>query len=115
MRVILSAREHDPLGSIAIEAKPSSRWGRTERRVNRVKTLDGGYALNDFGSAACDRDLLLIWQSDPIIDESVARLVRTYAQLYCSAAAGFFLVAPSALETRNNLSQLDLLVLSQIA
>ena len=115
MRCILSARDYDPLGSVEVSALRASRWGRTDRRVNRIKTLDGGYALNDFGSAACDRDIRLVWQSDALTDESVARLVRLYAQFYCSAPAGFFLVAPSALETRNNLSQLDLLVLSQIA
>ena len=115
MRVILSSPEYDPLGSVELAALPATAWGKTERRVNRVKTLDGGYALSDGGSAECDRAVRLVWDSDRLLDEAVARLVRLYPKLHCATPLGLFLAVPSTLEATRGKTQLDLLVLAKLS
>jgi hypothetical protein len=115
MRAILSALTMDVFGSVELTLLPTSRFGRTERRVTRVKTLDGGYAVNDFGHAPSDRDIRLLWTANRTTDELVTRLVQLYAQLHLASDQGFYRCAPQALETRDNKTTLDLLVLSKIA
>jgi hypothetical protein len=115
IRATLSTLTYDPLGSVEIALRSTTRWGRSERRVNRVRTLDGGYALTDFGHADCDRDIQLQWTADLEINTRVDYLVRYYGQLYLSSPHGFWLVAPRGLEDRSNVMLLDLYVLDKLA
>ena len=115
MRAFLSAKTVDTIGSVEIDYDPKpTRLGATSRRVQRTRTLDGGYALADGGSAECDRTIILSWRSDQTTDYRVDWLVRSYGQLYLSIASGFYLVAPQSVETRDNRTSLSLLVLSRI-
>ena len=47
--VTISAITFDPSGVVTIKALPSSDYGTTARRMNRIATLDGGSVTNDFG------------------------------------------------------------------
>jgi hypothetical protein len=112
---ILSTLTYDAIGSVTLTLlSKSTHWGRIERRVQRTRTLDGGYALSDFGQAECDRTIRLVWTADATTNQRVDYLVRNHAQLYLSCAHGFFRVAVQATETRRNETALDLLVLARI-
>jgi hypothetical protein len=117
MRAILSAPTADALGVIELDLLDrNTDLGATERRVQRVKTLDeAGYVVNDSGSKQCDRDIRLAWQPDETADARVAYLVETYATLHLSCRDGFFTVAPSRFDHVNQQSRLDLLVLARLA
>jgi hypothetical protein len=114
MTAVLSPITIDPLGGVRLECLPTSRLGLTERRVNRVKTLDGGYAINDYGSSQCDRDIRLVWTADTTKDSAAARLVEWYGELYLALREGFFRVAPQSIETRAAETTLELLVLERL-
>lgn len=106
---------YDALGYVAIPLLPSHRPGRVERRINRTRTLDGGYALTDFGHAESDRDIELIWRADEELDERVRRMIRFHGQLHLSWTEGFYLVAPAGFERRDDESSLSLLVLEKLS
>ena len=116
IRCSLSALTYDVLGAVDIDATGESRWGRAERRVNRVRTLDGGYALNDGGFADSDRDMQITFSArDPDLVTRVQYLVRYHGQLYLSEPRGYWLVAPRGLEVdTKGRAKLDLLVLERI-
>jgi hypothetical protein len=115
MRAILSTLTYDVLGTVELALLATTRWGRSERRVNRVRTLDGGYALNDGGHADCDRDIQLRWRPDADLDTRVDYLMRYYGELYLSSPYGFWRVAPRHLEIDRAEARMDLYVLERIA
>ena len=61
MLVTLSSITFDIYGHVEINTLSDTTDGPTSRRVNRVKTLDGGVAINDRGYAEGDRILTLAW------------------------------------------------------
>ena len=95
----LSAVTVDPLGSVWLTLLTDSALHRAGRRVTRVKTLDGGYALNDYGYAHCDRDAVLYWRSDATTDYLVRRLMELYGQVYVALAEGLFLASIESMDT----------------
>ncbi len=108
---ILSTQEYDPLVPIQIELLPSTERGDIARRVNRVATLDGGAAFNDFGHTEADRTITLRWVPESATHEAaITRLVRLYARLIVATQDGLFLAAPEAYTPGENDSRLRLLV-----
>ena len=115
MRAILSPLTFDAFAGLELSLLATTKWGRSERRLNRVKTLDGGYALNDGGHADSDRDIQLRWRANEDADTRADYLVRYYGTLYLSSPYGFWLVAPRGLERDRDETRLDLYVLERIA
>ena len=112
----LSAPTQDVIGTITVNLLPlESNTGAYERRVSRVKTLDGSYALNDFGFAHCDRTAVLVWRSDEDLDYLARRLVEYYSTLHMSCSEGFFLVAPKRIGVDANRTKMEVLILEKIA
>lgn len=116
MRVILSTAEYDPFMPVGLDVLPASDFGQTARRMNRVATLDGGAAFNDFGHSYADRNISLRWRPTSMAEEAaVARLVQTYARLTVATPHGLFLAAPQTYEAGADESRLDLLVESKLS
>lgn len=116
MRVVLSSLTFDPAGSVAIEVGAGQRFGETRRRMNRVATLDGGAAFNDFGFAQADRTISLRWQVRKAATEAaVERLAQLYARLHLATPAGVFLVAVETFAPGATDSTLTLLVVDKLA
>jgi hypothetical protein len=110
----LSSLTADPLGSVWLDLLPESAIYKADRRINRVKTLDGGYVLNDFGFAHCDRDAVLYWRSDDTIDFLVRRLLEVYGRVHLAIAEGVFLVALRDFDASKNRSMARLHLLEKL-
>lgn len=112
----LSAPLYDPLGHVAIQALQSSNLNDIERRVNRVKTLDGGVSISDGGHSAGDRTFRVRWK---VRNESelrkVQRLVRLYPLLTVTSTEGVFIAAPEVVRERDGIGDLTLLIKEQSA
>lgn len=113
----LAATTFDPDGVVSLVVDPAdTQPGETRRRVSRIATLDGGAAVNDFGSSYADQTITLVWTpKDPALEAAVARLVRLYSRLWLSNEDGCFLVVPESYQPRNDRSTLVLLVLEKLA
>jgi hypothetical protein len=116
MRITLSTPVFDLDGSVALDLLPTSDFGTVARRVNRVATLDGGAALNDYGHSEADRSITLRWRPHSRENDArVVRLVQNYAKLNVSTSEGIFVAAPETFRTAANESSLSMLVLSRLA
>ena len=114
MRVILSAQTFDLSGHVALDCLPATNSGALSRRMNRVATLDGGAAFNDFGFSEGDRTIELRWvQYDTAVDALVARLVRLHRFVYVSMPDGLWLAAPESYQPGAAESTLTLLAASK--
>jgi len=90
MIISLCSRVFDPDGSMVINIDPSSDLGSTTRRVNRVKTLDGGVSINDTGFAEGDRELKIKAQLSNSQIAQIRRLQQLYPLLSVSSSVGVF-------------------------
>lgn len=116
MRVVLSSVTFDPLGVVELSCLPSTNPGETRRRVNRIATLDGGAAFNDFGYSEADRTIELKWTPrDAATGAAVARLVQLYQRIRVSMPGGIYLCAPEVYKPGASESSLILLVASKLA
>jgi hypothetical protein len=112
----LSSLLFDPDGALRIEESPDSELSELRRRVSRVRTLDGGVAVNDTGYSAGDRDLVVRWQIRNAGDYGAAqRLVRVWPRLLVTLREGAFVVAPDSVRARGKIGEIRLLVLEQVA
>lgn len=111
MLVHLASKLFDLTGAVLLDCLPATNSGEIKRRVNRVATLDGGAAFNDFGFAEGDRTIELRWMpSDPAVDAVVARLLRVHRWVYVSMPDGLWLAAPETYTPGDEESRLVLLV-----
>lgn len=111
MLVHLAARLFDLSGAVLLDCLPDTTSGEVVRRVNRVATLDGGAAFNDFGFSEADRTIELRWMpASQATEAAVARLVRLHRSIYVSMPAGLWLAAPERYTLGAEESRLVLLV-----
>lgn len=115
MKTILSSITFDPAGVVPISTVAGQTIGPSRRRVNRVATLDGGAAFNDFGYSDADRTITLAWQPTSAATEAaVERLLMLYTQLHLATPKGFFVVAPEVYTPGAAESTLSLLVVEKL-
>ena len=113
MLIHLYAPSFDLSGSITLDVLPTSDFGETRRRMNRIATLDGAAVFNDFGSTEADRTIRLEWKPGTQ-EPAVARLVRLYQRLILSCHEGVFNVAPESYKSTSTGSTLTLLVAEKL-
>ena len=112
--IFLSAPLFDPAGAIAIRENENSELKGIDRRMNRIKTLDGGVAVNDSGHSPGDRDFRIRWRPKSEAEYMAAqRMVRLYPRLTVSTREGVFIAAPEKIDIRSGEATLTLLVLEQ--
>lgn len=115
MLIHLAATTFDLSGALTLRVLGSSDFGETRRRMNRIATLDGGAAFNDFGSSEADRTIRLDWRPGSVAQEAqIERLVRLYQRLRFCCRAGAYLVAPDAYKATPDKSTLTLLVAEKL-
>jgi hypothetical protein len=112
-RVHLATTSFDLDGAITIELNASNEPIGARRRVNRVATLDGGAAFNDFGSSYADATITLSWNSTPK-DKAVERLVQLYEQVRVLTGEGAFLAVPEQFSVSGGQARLKLLVIERL-
>lgn len=116
MRVTLSTLTFDPLGVVVLDVLPDQTFGETRRRMNRVATLDGGAAFNDYGFSEADRTLALRWLVQSAGTEAaVERMVQLYARVHVATPTGFYLCALESYTPGAAESGLSLLVAARLA
>jgi len=87
----LAARTFDPEGAMIVPWADGTESESINRRVNRVRTLDGGVAVSNRGYAAADRTVTLSLEGLPInMIEQARRLLRLHSQLTISLRDGCF-------------------------
>lgn len=115
MRATLSTPTFDPAGHVGIDCLPTTTHGETRRRMNRIPTLDGGAAFNDFGASEADRTIELKWRPRSAAQEAaIERLAKLYPRLHLATAQGVWLVAPEVYTPGANESRLVLLVVEKL-
>jgi len=78
--VAIGAWLFDLDGHIRIRPRGDDSLGPIARRVNRVATLNGGAAFNDFGYSASDMTLTLQWQPrDRSQSDRMARIFQVHS------------------------------------
>jgi hypothetical protein len=111
----ISTLVFDPDGYVEIMAGDEAP-SEVRRRSNRVATLDGGAAINDFGFSHADRTITLRWTvTQRATEAAVDRLVQTYNRLVVSTRAGVFLAAPEVYAPGPAESTLRLLALAKLS
>jgi hypothetical protein len=116
MRVAISSVTFDLDGHVALDALDSSDVDSMERRVNRVKTLDGGVAVSDGGFAHGDRTLTVLWRVQSAAQfAAVQYLVETYAQLHVSLRSGCYLCAVRRLARSADEGRLEIMILGKVS
>lgn len=113
---VVAATTFDLVGFVEIPAINEQAVAETRRRVNRVATLDGGAAFNDFGVSDADRTIELRWKpEDGSVGVAVDRLLRLYSRVHVATPDGFYLAAPEAYTPGPAESRLRLLVVEKLS
>lgn len=102
----LAARTYDPQGALILPWKDGTNTGDIERRVSRVRTLDGGVSVTNRGYSAGDRTITvsLSGLARQTVDQ-VRRMVRLHATVLLSIPDGTFIGVPSEyVESRSELT-----------
>ncbi|HMN55655.1 MAG TPA: hypothetical protein PKE15_00275 [Ottowia sp.] len=112
----VSAELFDPAGHVLLDVTEGSAFHPVPRRVNRVKTLDGGAVINDGGYTPADRTITLVWAADSEdAHAAVSRLLQLHPRLVVSTRDGVFLAAPEHYRPGPDQSSLRLLVTAKLS
>ena len=115
MLVHLAAKLFDMSGAVLLDCLNDTTAGQVQRRANRVATLDGGAAFNDFGFSEADRSIELRWlSSDATAEAVVGRLLRIHPWVYVSMPSGLWLAKPETYTPGADESRLTLLVSERV-
>jgi len=111
MIVSICAPTFDIGGHVLIRGvKPDGMIG-FQRRNNRIATLDGAAAFNDFGYSEADRTFDVQWTTaDQDQVETIRRLAKTYSRLIVSTNEGCFIGAPGPFSVSEDKAQLQILI-----
>jgi L-rhamnose isomerase len=115
MIVSITSDEFDLDGAILLDVLPESNFGEVRRRVNRIRTIDGGIAVNDFGAWEGDRSITLRWVPTDIDKEiAVAKLTRIHNKIKISVDGQIYLAIPEAYQKSATESRLFVLVIDKL-
>jgi hypothetical protein len=113
---VLSAPTFDLSGYLELQVRDDTSFVEASRRVNRVKTLDGGVVINDGGFSDGDRTITLRWTpTSSEVEANVERLLQTYALLVISTRSGVYSAAPDRYAPGGDESSLTLLVFEKLS
>jgi len=115
MRAALSTTTFDPAGYVELDVLPESAFQERRRRTNRVATLDGGAAFNEYGFAEADKTFTLRWMvRDQATEDAVDLLTRQYSRLRLSIDRAVYAVAIQHYAPGDSESELVLLVVERL-
>lgn len=110
--IALSTLLFDTDGYLVLSALDGTDVQSMSRRVNRVATLDGGAAVNDFGMSQSDRKFTILARVSAETEAKLRRMIELHGRLMCSTPEGVFLVAFESMSRRSSGTvALNLLVL----
>lgn len=115
MLVNICAQLFDPDGHVSLDVLPFTEQGATSRRANRVATLDGGAAVNDYGHSEADRVFELRWSAkNEAVERNIDRIVQAHPRVTFANRQGVYLCIPERY-TPGNQSRLSLLVIQKLS
>ena len=86
-----------------------------ERRASRVRTLDGGAAINDRGHSPADRTFRITWRPSGKAEERQAqRLLRLHSSITITTDEGIFRGTPERLQIADRVATLTVLIKEQL-
>lgn len=115
MRAFLSTPYADPTGHVALQLLPQTSPAELLRRVQRIRTLDGGAAVNDFGVSDADRTFVLQFRPTAALAATLERLIRVAPTLLLCVREGAFIVVPSSLRLEARGATLTLLATEKVS
>jgi len=115
MIVSISSELFDLSGQVTINTLANNTNGETNRRVNRVATLDGGSAISDRGYSESDRDLVYSWRPESKAqNDLVDRMVKLHARVHVATVDGVYLANFRGFTPGVNESSLRLYVIDKL-
>lgn len=114
MLISLCAREFDFEGAVQLDVV-SPDLGDMKRRGNRIATLDGGAAINDFGYSPADRTFTFRWQVSISQDEKIRRLIELHQRLSVAVREGVFECVVGAYSVSGGSASLQLLPVAKLS
>ena len=102
-------------GGFILTPLPNSDLRAAERRVSRVRTLDGGVVLNDSGFSHGDRTLRIRISSSRALWDRLWALFRTAATVTLSLDDGCYRGALSGITEAEGRIELNILVREKIS
>jgi len=114
MLLHINTKEYDLLGSMVLKVEDPD-FGEFKRRGNRVATLDGGAAVNDFGYSDSDLQFKLRWMPTADEDSAIRRIIRLHPRIRFSAPQGCFEAAIGSYSVVNGSANLIILPLSRLS
>lgn len=100
----------DPAGPLVIRQAPRTAHGEWGRRANRVATLDGGVAVNDFGFSEGDRTVVVQWRCSRSQEARAKAIVSVHRLVRLSTTDGSFEAVPQRFTRKNLDASLTLLI-----
>lgn len=89
----LSTREYHPSGALLIsELNNGTKTRDFTRRVSKVKTLDGGVSVTDFGYAVGDRTMTVAFRTDQALFDLLVLLGQLTGSFVMTNADGAYSV-----------------------
>jgi len=105
----------DPAGPLRIRYAPNTDRGDWGRRSNRVATLDGGVAVNDFGFSEGDRTVVVRWRSTESEELRARSIVQTHRLVNLSMNDGIYEAVPLRVNQSDLETRLTLLITRRLA
>jgi len=115
VKVTVSSIAFDLTGYASFDPLADSDYGAMIRRANKVRTLDGGVAINDYGYTDGDRAFEIKLRPDPTIDAALRYLVEYHPLVNVSTKDGFFIAVPISYEQDGAISTLTLSITERVA
>jgi hypothetical protein len=100
----------DPAGPLTISQAPRTDHGDWGRRANRVATLDGGVAVNDFGFSEGDRTVVVRWNCTQAQEARAKSIVSTHRLVRLANTDGSFEAVPERFTRSGMEASLTLLI-----
>jgi hypothetical protein len=114
--ISITSKRFDPLAVLVIRRpKSNSDLRAMTRRVNRIPTLDGGYALNDTGHSPSDQTITIIWTASEAEYATASRLLRTHNRIIISTLDGCFEAVLEFLSQQRGEATARILVLEKLS
>lgn len=114
--ISITSKRFDPNAVLTIDRpKANSELRAMTRRVNRIPTLDGGYALNDTGHSPSDQTFAVIWSATEAEYKVASRLLSVHSRITISTEDGCFEGVMESLTQQRGEATARILILEKLS
>lgn len=113
--IIITPINFDPAGPLKIKNGQTTDRGEWGRRANRVATLDGGVAVNDFGFSEGDRTVVVQWDCTREEELRARQILAAHRLVNLSMDDGLFEAVPLRFNQPGSQGRFTLLITRRLA